>query len=65
MLQDHLPLITGFYAEPFNMQAVAKLHQGYEKEDIESVVDYLTKEASGNTELVKDIKRENSVHNKQ
>ena len=38
MLEDHLPLITGFWCAPFKIEAVAKLHQGYEKGDVSEVV---------------------------
>jgi transcriptional regulator len=37
MVQDHLPLITGFWCEPVKVQAIAKLHQGFDKDDVESV----------------------------
>ncbi len=43
MVEDHLPLITGFWCEPFKIEAVVKLHQGFEKDDIDSVVDHLAK----------------------
>lgn len=41
MIEDHLPLISGFWCEPFKVEAVAKLHQGFEKDDIDSVVQHL------------------------
>lgn len=41
MVDDHLPRITGFWCEPFKVEAVAKLHQGFENEDIDSVVNHL------------------------
>lgn len=45
MIEDHLPLITGFWCEPVKVQAIAKLHQGFEREDIDSVKYHL--EGSG------------------
>lgn len=41
MVEDHLPLITGFWCEPFKIEAVAKLHQAYASEDVDSVVEHL------------------------
>ena len=61
MVDEHLPLITGFWGEPFKVEAVAKLHQGYDKEDIESVVEHLAqrKEDPLSCPLSKDIRKEN------
>lgn len=61
MVDDHLPLITGFWGEPFKVEAVAKLHQGYDKEDIESVVEHLAqrKEDPLACPLSRDIRKEN------
>lgn len=59
MLQEHLPLITGFWCEPFKMEAIAKLHQGYPKEDVASVIQHLESKADPlATELGKDIRKE-------
>lgn len=41
MIERQLPHITGFWAEPFHIEATAKLHQGYREEDVESVIDHL------------------------
>ena len=41
MIEDHLPMITGFWCEPQRIQAIAKLHQGFEKDDVESVTRHL------------------------
>lgn len=41
IIDDHLPQITGFWCEPFKIEAIAKLHQGSKKEDVHSVVDHL------------------------
>ncbi|MFC6858070.1 FMN-binding negative transcriptional regulator [Zunongwangia atlantica] len=61
MLLDHLPLITGFWAKPFKIQGIAKLHQGYKKEDIASSIDHLEKGDSQQKSLAKDIKEENNL----
>jgi len=41
MIDDQFPHITGFWAEPFHIEAVAKLHQGYPDEDVESTIKHL------------------------
>ncbi len=61
MLIDHLPLITGFWCEPFKIEGVAKLHQSYKKEDITSTVEQLEKENGMSKELAKNIKEENNL----
>ncbi|PTX44669.1 PaiB family negative transcriptional regulator [Christiangramia gaetbulicola] len=63
MLEDHLPLITGFWLEPVKVEGVAKLHQSYPKHDIEAVVDNLN--SSGDSmkqKLGKAIKKENNIN---
>ena len=59
MLVDHLPLITGFWANPFDIKGVAKLHQTFEKDDINNVVEHLEKGDALSKELSKNIKEEN------
>lgn len=62
MVEDHLPLITGFWLEPVKVQAIAKLHQGFKEKDVRSVIAHL--EQRGNpvsSELSKDIKREHGT----
>lgn len=64
MIEEHLPLITGFWCEPYRIQAIAKLHQGYKEEDIHSVINNL--EATGNSldaELSQSIKEEHGTDN--
>lgn len=59
MLKEHLPLITGFWCEPFKIEAVAKLHQGAHKEDIISITKNLeAQEDPFALELSKNIKTE-------
>lgn len=41
IIDAQFPHITGFWAEPFHIEAVAKLHQGYGKEDVESTIRHL------------------------
>ena len=60
MLQDHLPLITGFWLEPYKVQGIAKLHQGYKKEDIKRTVQHLANsENAQDVKLSEAIKKEN------
>ncbi len=59
MLEEHLPLITGFWAEPFKIEGVAKLHQSYMKQDVASVIDHLEKGTPLEKELSKEIRKEN------
>jgi len=62
MLEEHLPLITGFWLQPTIVEGVAKLHQSYPKHDVEAVVENLN--SSGNCikeELGKAIKSENKI----
>jgi len=59
MVEDHLPLITGFWAEPFQIKGVAKLHQTFQKDDVKAVVNQLDKGDALSRELSKDIKEEN------
>lgn len=59
MIKGQLPYITGFWAEPFHIQAVAKLHQGYRKEDVDSTIHHLEySEDPSARELSESIKRE-------
>lgn len=63
MVEDHLPRITGFWCEPVKIEAIAKLHQGFEKEDLHSVTQHL--EAENNPmscPLSRDIKKENNLN---
>jgi transcriptional regulator len=64
MIQDHLPLITGFWCEPVKIQAIAKLHQGFDKDDIHSVTSHLeNRQDSLSLELSKNIKVEHGRGN--
>ncbi|HKJ47449.1 MAG TPA: FMN-binding negative transcriptional regulator [Christiangramia sp.] len=62
MLEDHLPLITGFWLEPFKVEGVAKLHQAYPEHDVKAVSEKL--ENSGDSikqKLADDIKKEHKI----
>ncbi|GAB2760157.1 FMN-binding negative transcriptional regulator [Salinimicrobium soli] len=62
MIEDHLPLIKGFWMEPFKVQGIAKLHQGFHSEDVEAITKNLEKkENSLASELSKHIKKEHDT----
>lgn len=62
MVDDHLPRITGFWCEPVKVEAIAKLHQGFDKDDLESVTRHLEKgESPLDCPLSRDIKKENNI----
>lgn len=62
MIEDHLPLITGFWCEPVKIQAIAKLHQGFDKDDIHSIAQHLeSRKDSLSSELSKNIKKEHGT----
>ena len=59
MLEDHLPHITGFWCKVEKIQAIAKLHQGYDKDDIASVTSHLEKQENNlSSALSENIKKE-------
>ena len=61
MLDAHLPLITGFWLEPYKVEGIAKLHQSYGKEDVHSVISHLEKDSSMGKELSQQIKKEHEM----
>ncbi|MGA8853801.1 MAG: FMN-binding negative transcriptional regulator [Christiangramia sp.] len=62
MLLEHLPLITGFWLEPFKVEGVAKLHQSYPRHDTKAVTEKLDRSGiSQERDLSEDIKRENDI----
>lgn len=62
MLKEHLPLITGFWLEPFKIEGVAKLHQAYAKHDIAAVTEKLDEsDSSMERELSAAIRKENKT----
>lgn len=59
MIESHLPLITGFWCIPKRVQAIAKLHQGFSKQDIASVTEHLeARKDPLSSELSKNIRKE-------
>lgn len=56
MVEDHLPLITGFWLKPYQIKAIAKHHQGAKITDVKNVMKHLAKE--GNHQLAEDLKKE-------
>lgn len=62
MIEDHLPLITGFWLEPFEVEGIAKLHQGYPEHDIKSTMNHLkNSEDSNEKNLAEAIREENGI----
>lgn len=61
MVEEHLPLIRGFWLEPIKMQGVAKWHQSYDREDVRSVVRHLDAGCPMDRELSRDVKKENRI----
>jgi transcriptional regulator len=62
MVEDHLPLITGFWCEPVKVQAIAKLHQGFDKDDVNSVSKHLEERQDPlSSTLSKNIKKEHGT----
>ncbi len=57
IIAEHLPLITGFWAKPIQVKAIAKHHQGSQEKDVKSVINHLTR--NGNPSLAEKIKKEN------
>lgn len=59
MIEDQIPHITGFWAEPFRIEAVAKLHQGYAKEDVDLTIAHLEQSDDPLTQrLAEEIRKE-------
>ena len=62
MLKEHLPLITGFWLEPFKVEGITKLHQAYAKHDVEAVTSHLDNSGSSQKkELSEAIKKVNGI----
>lgn len=62
MLEDHLPLITGFWIEPVKVEGIAKLHQSYHSEDVERVIRKLdASEDPLQKQISEDIKKEHQL----
>lgn len=62
MLEEHLPLITGFWCEPLKIKAVAKLHQEYQQTDVQRVIKNLKdQDLPSANQLAKDIEKEHGT----
>ncbi|MDR5589219.1 FMN-binding negative transcriptional regulator [Christiangramia sp. SM2212] len=62
MLLEHLPLITGFWLEPYKIQGIKKLHQSYPEYDIRRTVEKLgNSDNSNDRQLSEEIKKENKI----
>lgn len=62
MLEDHLPLIKGFWCEPFKIQGISKMSQGHE-EDVPSILQHL-KKGQEQTALRREIEKEHKLPSK-
>ncbi|WP_026914013.1 FMN-binding negative transcriptional regulator [Christiangramia portivictoriae] len=62
MLEEHLPLITGFWIEPVKVEGIAKLHQSYHSEDVDRVIRKLdASEDPLRKQISEDIKKEHQL----
>lgn len=64
MIDEHFPYITGFWCKPFKVEGIAKLHQGFEADDIKSITAHLEKKDNlSGGELSRLIKKEHGTDN--
>ena len=64
MVEENIRLIRGFWCEPTKIQGIAKLHQGFSNDDINSIILNLEKEYSPNLSALScDIKKEHDTNN--
>lgn len=62
MLEEHLPLITGFWLKPVKVEGIAKWHQSYGKHDVQAVHEKLqASEDPMKKKLGEEIKKENNL----
>lgn len=57
IIEKQFPHITGFWGDPFNIEAVAKLHQGYHENDVESTIKHLESQDDSETRRLADSMR--------
>lgn len=63
ILKTHLPLITGFWCIPKKTKAIAKLHQGFHRKDINTITEELEKQENPTaTKLSHLIKKAHENH---
>jgi transcriptional regulator len=64
MLEENLKEITGFFAKPFKVEAIAKYHQDFEAEDIHKITKHLKdSENPKDHKLGKAIQKNNEENN--
>ena len=64
IIDSHLPRIVGFYLEPTKIQGIAKLHQGYSQENIQSIISHLKeRKADMDRILIGNLKNEHKSNN--
>jgi transcriptional regulator len=62
IVEENISRITGFWCEPLKVEAIAKLHQGFDRDDLESVTKHLeTRDDPMACPLSRDIKKENNL----
>lgn len=65
IITDHLPHITGFWCEPFKIEGIAKLHQGYDSEDLNRISKKIQERDNPmDPVLDKNIRAENDTKNR-
>lgn len=57
MIDNQFPQISGFWAEPFHIEGVAKLHQGYKEEDVESTIKHLEQQKDPEAQRIAGLMR--------
>lgn len=64
MIEDNFHRITGFWCKPTKIEAIAKLHQGFGQEDINSVIQHLDSQTEpSSSALSRDIQKEHGTEN--
>lgn len=63
IIEKQFPRITGFWGEPFKIEAVSKLHQGYKKEDVDSTIKHLEEQDGQEARCLADLMRKEHIKN--
>lgn len=64
LIDDHLSKITGFWLYPEKIQGIAKLHQGFKKEDIYNITEELEKQGDSQAyEVSRQLKKIHGTDN--
>lgn len=62
MVEEHITQITGFWCEPFRIQAISKLHQKSDEEDLQRITAQLDRQQACSASAVsQDIRKENGM----